>query len=175
MEPTRKEIMVRMIKIHTMSFTLQEAAVPAKNGQYNFTITVRHAEQVEQSLVHVLIDVDVFDPEREKEILSKLEVNYVFNIEDFPNVWKEHNNDLPIHIRIILNSISISTTRGIFYAYVKGTYLENAILPIVDPQQMVPSVLPETASNVKPTAIPDQRVQKSKDSRESPTVRAKRK
>ena len=44
---------------------------------------------------------------------------------------------MPGALAEILNSISISTTRGVMYAAFRGTFLQHAILPIVDPRQLV--------------------------------------
>jgi hypothetical protein len=41
---------------------------------------------------------------------------------------------LPSDIIIAMNSISISTIRGIMFSTFKGTYLHNAFLPVIDPK-----------------------------------------
>ncbi len=41
----------------------------------------------------------------------------------------------PLSVIIIaMNSISISTLRGIMFSTLKGAYLRNAILPVIDPK-----------------------------------------
>jgi uncharacterized protein YbbC (DUF1343 family) len=35
----------------------------------------------------------------------------------------------------MLNSISLSTTRGAMFSTFKGTFLHGAVLPIIDPKQ----------------------------------------
>lgn len=42
---------------------------------------------------------------------------------------------LPQDLADILNSISISTTRGLMFSAFKETFLHNAFLPIIDPKQ----------------------------------------
>lgn len=43
----------------------------------------------------------------------------------------------PDNILVTFNSISISTMRGLMFAQFKGTFLHNAILPIIDPGSFI--------------------------------------
>ena len=51
---------------------------------------------------------------------------------DFFN--KQHTLvDLPQEFITLLNSIALSTTRGVMFSQFRGTVLHNAILPIIAP------------------------------------------
>ena len=52
-------------------------------------------------------------------------------------IIEEKNFKLTEELKDVLNSISISTTRGVMFSTFKGTYLHNALLPVVDARQMV--------------------------------------
>ncbi len=44
---------------------------------------------------------------------------------------------IPDSLSEILNSVSISTTRGVMHSTLKGTFLNNAILPIIDTKALL--------------------------------------
>ena len=50
------------------------------------------------------------------------------------SAWTGMPQELPTDIIVTINSISISTIRGIMFSTFKGTYLHNAFLPIIDPK-----------------------------------------
>jgi hypothetical protein len=41
---------------------------------------------------------------------------------------------LPSGIIDLLNSVSVSTVRGMMFSAFKGTFLHNAVLPVIDPK-----------------------------------------
>jgi len=41
--------------------------------------------------------------------------------------------ELPEPLATTLNSVSISTTRGLMFAIFRGSFLRKAVLPVVDP------------------------------------------
>jgi hypothetical protein len=88
---------------------------------------------IDQNLNVIKPTVAIF-VEDEQSILANLSVNLVFEIEDLANYAIEKEVKLPSDIIIAMNSISISTLRGIMFSTFKGTYLHNAILPVIDPK-----------------------------------------
>lgn len=59
----------------------------------------------------------------------------VFEIFEFDEIFKnvgEDKYDIPVGLEILLKSAGISTTRGIIYSEVRGTYLHGAVLPLID-------------------------------------------
>lgn len=105
---------------------------------YKFTINIDHLLNVEQNLIVIKPIVDVFIDES-GEILANLSASLIFEIENLSNYVFEKEVKLPSDIIIALNSISISTVRGIMFSAFKGTYLHNAILPVVDPKAFLPN------------------------------------
>jgi hypothetical protein len=56
----------------------------------------------------------------------------VENLEEFRKKDSEEF-EIPEFFNTTINSISLSTIRGIMYSHFKGTFLHNTILPIVNP------------------------------------------
>ena len=64
---------------------------------------------------------------------------YVFNVENLEELAipdKNYNIELNGGLGNALASITYSTTRGILFARLKGTALENFILPVIDPNKL---------------------------------------
>lgn len=61
---------------------------------------------------------------------------YVPELETLNDYYDKETNSvfLPEPLILTLNSISISTLRGIIYSEFRGTFLQNATLPIIDPK-----------------------------------------
>lgn len=102
----------------------------------NYTIKIEHRIPDDQPIIGVIINVEILNEEKAIKLAS-LTANCVFEIE---NMYDFRNSlgmlVLPEEFLITLNSITISTTRGIMFTLFRGTFLHNAILPIVDPSQM---------------------------------------
>lgn len=68
------------------------------------------------------------------EYVGKLKIALAFTFTTFDLYFGDNSkeNQLPKSIQDTLNNISISTLRGVMFNHFKGTFLHNAILPIVD-------------------------------------------
>lgn len=70
--------------------------------------------------------------------LGKIGTAVVFTIENWNQVVKivEGEVNVPSEFMTILHSIAYSTTRGIMYMQFRGTFLQNAHLPVIDPKNL---------------------------------------
>ena len=70
---------------------------------------------------------------------GSLTANCIFEVENMNDFMdtKTRNINLPEEFVITLNSITISTARGIMFNQFKGTFLHNAILPIIKPESIL--------------------------------------
>jgi hypothetical protein len=72
------------------------------------------------------------------QLFSSIDRSNIYEILNFVDVIKISTDgklDIPQALIEVLNSISISTTRGVMFSTFKGTFLHNAVLPIIDPRQ----------------------------------------
>jgi len=105
-----------------------------------FLYNVRIVQDIDRNkkLVFIIVHVDIHSVEEKKDVGS-ISVSHIYelaNFEEAVTILDEHNFKIPEPLNDILNSISISTTRGVMFSTYKGTFLHNAILPIVNPKQL---------------------------------------
>ena len=108
-------------------------------NEFNFNIQIEMKLDTKQKLMMVFVDIGVKASDTE-ETIGRCIVCCTFLIANFENmVVKNERNaiDLPQTVIDTLNSIAISTTRGIMFASFKGTFLHDALLPIVDPTRII--------------------------------------
>ena len=139
-EDTNLAITFRIVKIMPLSFSIEDE--PENNDKadkiFSFTVALAVAINQPAKSLQVLVDVKVFRPAHPDNILSKMQTAYMYQIDNFDALhWTDHSH-IPQKLIEALFGISISTTRGVFYAAVKGTYLEDAVMPLFDISQFVP-------------------------------------
>jgi len=111
-------------------------------ANFNFTINVGSKVDTQNKLIFMIVDVEIRS-EDQLHLLGALSVSciyYVDNYEKIVKVLADGRLDLPKNFLDALNSISVSTTRGVLFSTFKGTFLHNAILPIINPQQLTSSL-----------------------------------
>jgi hypothetical protein len=127
-----KEIELVEINLHHPQIPLN----PART--YNFNIQIEQRINNEDKMVAVTTSIEVIHKE-DTQCHASIKTNCIFIIENFQDFIYESNNqvNLPGQFVITLNSISLSTTRGIMYSHFKGTFMHNVLLPIVNPSSFV--------------------------------------
>jgi hypothetical protein len=105
-----------------------------RDVKFKFNINVEIKIINDNNLIMALVSVDIVDDET-TEKFGNLKVNCIFlieNFESFVNV-KTKKAEFPKQFLTTINSISISTARGLMFGEFRGTFLHNAVLPIIDP------------------------------------------
>ena len=102
---------------------------------FHFDIKLEHKLSVENKIIAVIIYIDLFNEQRDIKLGSVVAscIFEVVNMNDFTDL-KSKNTKLPDEFLTTINSITISTARGIMFNQFKGTFLHSAILPIIDPK-----------------------------------------
>jgi hypothetical protein len=103
---------------------------------FSFNINIESKADEVQKLIFVIVSIEIKN-EPQTQILGSIAASCVYLIDNFSDVvTKDSQGNLVIPKPLVdtLNSISISTTRGIMFSTFKGTFLHNAILPIINPQ-----------------------------------------
>ncbi|MBC7759270.1 MAG: hypothetical protein H7069_10460 [Phormidesmis sp. FL-bin-119] len=106
----------------------------------DFIFNINLESRVDQTkmLVYIITDVEIKNAEQTLT-LGSLTSSCIFKILNFADVIAVTSDglvDIPHQFLDILNSISISTTRGLMFSTFKGTFLHNAFLPIIVPKQL---------------------------------------
>lgn len=105
---------------------------------FHFDIKLEHKLSIENKIIAVLIYVNLFNEQKDIK-LGSITSSCIFeiaNMLDFIDT-KSNNINLPEDFLTTVNSITISTARGIMFNQFKGTFLHNAFLPIVDPKSFI--------------------------------------
>lgn len=129
---------LRGIEILDFSFIHPKQPIPPQMA-FNFDIKLEHKIPSDNRLIAVVVTVDVRE-ENKPDKLGSLMASCVYEVPDI-NDYIDKNTNLPKFPELFMttiNSVTISTVRGIMFSQFRGTFLHNAVLPVVDPKSFVP-------------------------------------
>lgn len=100
---------------------------------FQFDVNLEHRWNTNDDIFIVVTTVSIYSNSKE-HVLSKFKMNTVFKVEGLAQYVDTANskNNMPIDIVLDLNELAISTTRGSLFSFLKGTYLHNAVLPVIN-------------------------------------------
>ncbi|MCX6234623.1 MAG: hypothetical protein NT175_07845 [Bacteroidetes bacterium] len=125
--------------IELLDFYLTHPGKPLPDMKtYNFDIRIDNKINLENNLVFIIVSIDIIHEDKETK-LGGIKVSCIYNVENLKDICSEKDNSflLPDDIMMALNSISISTTRGAMFSQFRGTFIHNAVLPIIDPKSFI--------------------------------------
>lgn len=129
------DLQLKSIELLKESISLPSGPGVSLNN-FNFNISLESKADATNKILFVVVSVEIRS-EDQNLILGSLAVSCIYSIVNFDKVVKIETDgklDIPQPLVELLNSISISTTRGVMFSAFKGTFLHNAFLPIVDPR-----------------------------------------
>ncbi len=129
--------------VHFESTTrLSEMKNPLPNDGYEFQFDMQSDINEKEKLFSIMLSTTLYEKQSDvtKVELAKMKSLISFRIINFEDVIKKENNQIaiPDQLIIIASGIAISTARGMFAMCVKDTVLNNAMIPILDPQIFLP-------------------------------------
>jgi len=120
--------------IEVLSFSLNHRPIP-HSQKLKYSIDINSSTKVEdqKKLVFIINAVKIKDIDG--AIMSSIEVSVIFEIMDLDShVTKQndskHKVDIDLEKKLTLTAMN--TIRGISFMYLKGTYLQNVIIPHID-------------------------------------------
>ncbi len=126
------DIRFQLKSIELAGFSMESPeTVPQKTKGYHFNISTEHKLNRENRFVAVITLVEIIHDDG-KTRLADIKTNCIYSIKDISALLR--NGSLPAQFYTTLNSISYSTTRGMAFSLLQGTYLHKAFLPVVDPK-----------------------------------------
>lgn len=126
-------------EIELLDINLRNPQIPLKQRRtYNFNINIEQRINNEEKLVIVITSVDLIH-EEDKQCHASIKTSCIYFIENFQDFMVTNTNQviLPDQFVVTLNSLSLSTTRGIMFSCFKGTFMHNVYLPIVNPTALI--------------------------------------
>lgn len=124
---------IENIEINRISISQQPQKFNSE--KYGYKLNVEHLFNIEENTVMVLVSVSVMAG---KNLLSEVAINIYYNVNNLKNFdnKSEKRMEFPEDFTTAINAISISTLRGVMFSEFRGTYLHNAILPVVSPRSL---------------------------------------
>jgi preprotein translocase subunit SecB len=102
----------------------------------NFDLKSEASVHYDLDIFQVKITVKISTPHNgELYFLAELQTAFDFKIENINQFGNKDQVTIPRSIAFTCNTMSISTTRGILFSKLSGTFLYGAILPMI-PQQI---------------------------------------
>lgn len=128
--------------IDIIDFEMLNSNLQTSNSSVlNYNVNIEQVFFPENKLVSINTHVDIFQEDK-KTKLGAITVNCTFLIANYKDFFNKELNKTSLPDKVIetLNIIAISTTRGVMYSQFRGTMLHNAILPLVNPQELSKSL-----------------------------------
>lgn len=124
--------------IELLNSSLNLPPAQTKVDEFKYNINLESKADTRNKLFFVVVAVEVKNDD-ETIVFGSLIVSCIFQLENFDQVIQfdaEHKLNVPQTLIDLVNTISVSTVRGIMFSIFKGTILHNAFLPIIDAEQL---------------------------------------
>jgi hypothetical protein len=134
-----KEITFQLKAIELLNFEMNHPENPLPPVlTYHFNLNLEQRLNPENKLVVIVTKVEVLHEDKQTKLAS-LRASCIFELTNFDDFINKDSKKVsfPENAIATLNSISISTVRGIMFSQFKGTFLHNAILPLIDTKAMI--------------------------------------
>lgn len=135
--PSKKEVTlgIRLIGINLIEEKLDiKPALVDEIRAFNFSLSAKHVTDNEKNIVTVSTEVTI-SPNESNIVMGYMKVDCSYEVENLKALINKKTGKVkfPEGFTKVINSISLSTLRGIMFSRFKGTILGGAILPIMDP------------------------------------------
>ena len=107
--------------------------------KYYFDMHIEQTIQFDQDKITVVFGTKIYNTEDSGELFGGITTACEFHAEKGELDKFKESRALPDNITVMLYSLTISTSRGIMASEFRGTYLNEAILPIIDPSGFLAS------------------------------------
>lgn len=128
------QINFRIHGIEIISLSLNQRPDEGFEGTaYNFAYAVENKIEPDKNLIVSFVKVDITELDK-SVILGNIIVACGIEVPNLINVLPRDAENLPTipqELDLVIRAVAISTTRGIMFSEFKGTYLHNAIFPVV--------------------------------------------
>ncbi|MBC8383343.1 MAG: hypothetical protein H8E22_06030 [Candidatus Cloacimonetes bacterium] len=142
MNEQKKTIKYSIKKISILDFGIKDAInikSTNQNGLFNFNIEFKISSNIENKIFAVLYNHRVQLKNEPKTDIGWLKIQIDFYIKDIKNFANDSEKQVVIPNSFLGNLFDhvISTARGVWATVMKGTKLENAIVPLINTQELV--------------------------------------
>ena len=131
------DLRFKLKNIEILKTQINTAQPEFKANEFQFTIHLETKIEPADKLILIGVNADI-KADNKPELLGSFGAACSFEIENFAEIFfktSENAYNIPNDVIVTLISLSISTLRGIMFDQLRGTYLHNAFLPILDPKE----------------------------------------
>lgn len=151
------QVLYRIKSIKELEFQFQSKNIDdldCSKCNFKFTTSYGQSFHIENSEIHNVFEFKVYPNPRSRKPIANHSVLVVFEIKDIKNYVKPNKElTLPNILVASMIQITIGTTRGLWFSRVKGTPIENAILPILDTKAFMEGLMAPEKTPVKKKSI----------------------
>jgi hypothetical protein len=139
--------------IEEIEYFIKKPATPVKpDNEFYFEIFMNQRISPNKSILVNNCVILIFDNKEKSELVCRLSTDFFFHVQNLENyaIVDEHKR-LSISSTLLLNvnSVTMSTSRGILFGRNSGTYLKNFNLPLMDVSKMQIKEPTEVLTNKK--------------------------
>jgi len=138
-EFTIKGILVTKFSLDLKEELVKRQAQEPNFNEYTFEVNVLNQGYIKENILNSMISMKVFLDKEKKTELGNISISNIFeinNLNEFVNE-KENSLNLPDSFEASIIGISLSHTRAIFVTKCAGTFLQNAVMPILNPTEFL--------------------------------------
>jgi len=123
--------------IELLDYSITSPTKPIESQTpFRFDMNIEHRFKLDTKTVFVIVTFNIFAQDTDFK-LGNAKISCIYNVTNLDEFVDKDKITVPNDIIITLNSISLSTCRGVLFTLFKGTFLHHAILPIVDPKGFI--------------------------------------
>lgn len=134
-EEKKINFQVKGIELLNHQLLMPQKQIP-QDVVFHFNIGLEQNLDKNNNLIVIITNVEITQNGDTSNHFARASVACIYSIENFDAAVLIDDQDVKIDEQFswTLNAISLSSTRGVLSQLFKGTYLHNAIMPIVDPK-----------------------------------------
>jgi len=132
---------VRLVGVSLLGINLPVRIEPIPDGTvFQFNMKIEQRFYLEQNIVLTIFNLKISDTPTNDNVYCEITTSCTFHIKEDLKAFQDTKTEkisLPENGRLLMNSLTISTSRGMIASELNSTYLQGVILPIVDPTTFV--------------------------------------
>jgi len=124
----------QLVGIELVYMSIESMPIKGVGTKFTFDLRVEIKVNAQNKLVLPFVTIKIREAKDNVE-LAKIGVSCLFLIQDFEKYIVLNEKGLyhvPPVLETAIRPIAISTARGVMYSEFKGTYLNHAVLPVVN-------------------------------------------
>lgn len=154
-EIAKKENTFSVVKIKDVSFSVNEKLYSPDLKKVLFKLNQTLGVNIENNLINLTLTVVLhYEDATPEQALASISVENIFEVENLQSLNSKTGIVFPNGLLISMMSVSVAHTRTLFSRNLAGTFLDNIVMPITDPEELARSFYPNSFPKLgKPKAV----------------------